>query len=224
MTYAVLVMLTAAPLATLAARFWLRARRAERRLASGDRRHRELVTEMVRLAERDPLTGLANRRAFDRALADVSTADEPGALVLLDLDKFKQVNDRYGHQRGDDVLRDVAREIRSRVRGGDLVARLGGDEFAVLLRGADPARAQSVAADLRAGVRKAAESLPHRAGVDASVGVAELGGGTGDAAELVARADAAMYQVKHARRDRRRRKRFRGADQLELSRTDAFPR
>src|SRR5919206_2490615 len=118
--------------AAVAVRFWLRARRAEAELAARASRHRELVTEAIRLAERDPLTGLANRRAFDRAMGDMQAAAAPGALVLLDLDNFKQVNDRLGHARGDEVLRDVARELRARVRASDLVARLGGDEFAVV--------------------------------------------------------------------------------------------
>jgi diguanylate cyclase (GGDEF)-like protein len=218
MTDAAVQLLVAAPLAALAARLWLRARRAERQLATSADRHRELVGEMARLAERDPLTGLANRRAFDRALAARSVSAEPGALIALDLDNFKQVNDRFGHQRGDDLLRDVAREIRRRVRAGDLVARLGGDEFAIVLPGADAARAQAVAADLRAGVRQHARELPLRTPVDASVGVAPLGPGADGAAEGVARADAAMYRVKHARRGQvRRRRRFRGADQHELS-------
>jgi diguanylate cyclase (GGDEF)-like protein len=205
------------PLAGLAARFWLRARRAERRLAAGDRGHREVVAEMVRLAERDPLTGLPNRRAFDRALAELPAATEPCAVILVDLDNFKQVNDCLGHQRGDHVLRQVAGAIRRRVRDTDLVARLGGDEFAIVLRGADEPRAHVVAADLRKGVRAACRELPLRTPVDASVGVAPLGSGAGDAAELLARADAAMYRVKHARRGQRGRRRFRAVDQLELS-------
>jgi diguanylate cyclase (GGDEF)-like protein len=217
MTHAVLDLLVAVPFAALVARFWLRARRAEARLAAGGRRQRELVTEAVLLAERDPLTGLANRRAFDRALAELPARAEPGALILLDLDNFKQVNDRLGHQRGDEVLRDVATEIRRRVRDTDLVARLGGDEFAVVLPDTDTVRAHVVAADLSAGVRHVCEALPLRERVDASVGVAPLGSGTDDAIELVARADADMYRVKLARRSQRRRRRFRTLDQLELS-------
>ena len=218
MTDGVLQLLPALALAALAARLWLRARRAERELVVRGRRQHELVTEMARLAERDPLTGLANRRVFDRELRQLSTTGAQGALVVIDLDGFKQVNDRYGHQRGDAVLRDVARELRRRVRVGDVVARLGGDEFAVVLRGADPERAEAVGADLRAGVRDVCAALPLRVPVDASVGIAPIGSGDDGAAELVARADAAMYSVKHARRvARSRRRRFRGAEHPELS-------
>ena len=212
-----------APLSGLALRFWLRARRAEALLAQGDHRHRELLAEMVRQAERDPLTGVANRRAFDRALAELqegAAAPPSGALILLDLDGFKQVNDRFGHQRGDEVLREVARALRRRVRTTDLVARLGGDEFAVLLSGVGPARARAVADDLRAGVREACEGLLLTPPIDASVGIAALGSQSGDLVELVARADAAMYRMKLARRSGGRRKRFRALDQLQLSSAD----
>src|SRR5438093_3775492 len=172
MTEGVLQLLPVLALAAVAARFWLRARRAERELVVRGRRQRELVSEMVQLAERDPLTGLANRRAFDRELRQLSASGAPGALVVIDLDGFKQVNDRFGHQRGDAVLRDVGRELRRRVRAGDVVARLGGDEFAVVLRGANPERAEAVGADLRRGVREVSGALPLRVPVDASVGIA----------------------------------------------------
>ena len=215
--------LVAVPLGALALHLWLRARRAEALLAVGDRQHRKVVAEMVDLAERDPLTGMANRRAFNRALGELqhwAGTARAGALVLIDLDNFKQVNDRFGHQRGDEVLRHVARAIRRRVRDTDLVARLGGDEFAVVLQGVDAERAQAVADDLRAGIREACTDLPPRAALDASVGVASLGpeGRAGDVVELVARADAAMYRAKRAHRSGGRRRRFRPVvQQLELS-------
>ena len=211
------------PLAALALHLWLCARRAEALLAHGDRQNRELIAEMVVLAEHDPLTGVANRRAFNRALAEIqhrAGAPRAGALILIDLDNFKQVNDRLGHQRGDEVLRGVARAIRRCVRDTDLVARLGGDEFAVVLPGVDQQRAQAVADDLKTAIREACMDLPPRAAVDASVGVASLGPGSpaGDVVELVARADAAMYRAKRAKRSGGRRRRFRPAgDQLQLS-------
>jgi diguanylate cyclase (GGDEF)-like protein len=215
MAQVLLVLLAAAPPAAFALAFRRRALRAEAGLAAGDRRHRKVVTQMVRLAERDPLTGLGNRRAFDGAMAELQDAGEPGALILLDLDNFKQVNDRLGHQRGDDVLRAVADALREGVRESDLVARIGGDEFGIVLHQAGADRAERVAADLRAAVRAVCSSLPLTSAVDASIGVAPLGESPGDAVEMVARADAAMYRIKHARRSRRRR-RFRASHQLEL--------
>ena len=223
MTEIVAEILVAVPVGALALHLWLRARRAEALLAAGDREHREVVAEMTDLAERDPLTGVANRRAFNRALAELqhrAGTARAGALIVIDLDNFKYVNDRLGHQRGDDVLRHVARAIRRRVRDTDLVARLGGDEFAVVLQGVDAERAQAVADDLRAGIRETFTDLPPRAALDASVGVASLGpeGRAGDVVELVASADAAMYRVKRAHRSGGRRRRFRPVeDQLELS-------
>jgi diguanylate cyclase (GGDEF)-like protein len=217
MTDDLLLVLAALPPAVAAAVFWRRARRAEARLAADDSRHRALTVEMVRLAEHDPLTGLGNRRAFDRAMNELQAAGEPGAVIVLDLDNFKQVNDRLGHQRGDEVLRAVARSLWRGVRESDVVARLGGDEFGIVLQRADTERAERVAADLRAGVIEACASLPLRKPVDASVGVAPLGEAPGDATELLARADAAMYRTKLARRSRSRpRRRFRASHQLEL--------
>ncbi|MEA2350656.1 MAG: hypothetical protein QOG86_1597 [Thermoleophilaceae bacterium] len=215
MAHVLLPLLSAIPPTLAAIVYRRRARSAQARLTASDRHHRALATEMLHLAERDPLTGLGNRRAFDRAMAELQAAGEPGAVILLDLDNFKQVNDRFGHQRGDEVLRAVARSLWAGVRESDLVARLGGDEFGIVLQRADVERAERVAADLRAGVRDACASLPLRSPVDASVGVASLGETPHDSAELMARADAAMYRNKLARRDRRRR-RFRASHQLEL--------
>jgi diguanylate cyclase len=215
MAHLVVPILTALPPTIAAALLWSRARRAEAGLAVRDRRHRALVVEMVQLAERDPLTGVGNRRAFDRAMAALQAGGEPGALIMIDLDGFKQVNDHLGHQRGDEVLRAVARALRHGVRESDLVARIGGDEFAVVLRRAGAERAGLVAADLRASVRDACAHLPLKVEIDASVGIAPIGAASDDTAELVARADASMYRIKRARHSRRRR-RFRASHQLEL--------
>jgi diguanylate cyclase (GGDEF)-like protein len=169
------------------------------------RRYRLLAGESEQAAHRDELTGLGNRRAFDRALGELGTE---GALIVIDLDNFKQVNDRLGHPTGDRLLRDVAREIRARVRETDLVARLGGDEFAVVLRGADAAHARAVGAELAGAVREAAVGLALPVPVMASVGAAPLGE-VRDTDDLVTRADAAMYRMKNARRSAHGRRRFR---------------
>src|SRR5436190_5055212 len=141
--------LMAAAIAVLAAGNVLAALRA--------RRYRLVAVESERDAGRDELTGLANRRAFDRAIGDLGPE---AALIVIDLDNFKQVNDRLGHRAGDRLLRDVAHEIRTRVRETDLVARLGGDEFGVALRGADAAHVGAWATELSAAVREAATDLP----------------------------------------------------------------
>jgi diguanylate cyclase (GGDEF)-like protein len=126
----------------------------------------------------------------------------PVALVLADLDNFKQVNDRYGHELGDEVLRAFSRVLREQLRDVDLPGRIGGDEFAVLLRETDGAGAVALAERLRAGlaaVRVATPRGPLR--VTASLGVTEYGEArTSD--ELFAEADEALYAAKAAGRDR----------------------
>src|SRR4030095_9271489 len=105
------------------------------------RRTRVLLTRLERLSQEDPLTGLANRRRWDSELAVVCAqardSGEHVAVLLIDLDHFKQVNDRHGHAGGDRALKQVAGLLSRRIRSGDLVARLGGDELAVLLPGTD---------------------------------------------------------------------------------------
>ena len=102
---------------------------------------------VARIAEIDSLTGVANRRAFDRAVESMGRTgdDRRVAVLLVDLDTFKQVNDTHGHAAGDAVLRAVAAVLAGLVRDGDLVARIGGDEFGALLYGAGARAAQSVA-------------------------------------------------------------------------------
>ena len=132
------------------------------------------------LARTDPLTGLANRRAFlEHAQAFLSAAARSGAplaLLLLDIDRFKAVNDRFGHGAGDAVLRAVAAALRGAIRVGDLPVRWGGEEFAVLLPGTDLPAAVALAERLRAAVR---DGVPHPAGgrVTVSIGAARLGPG-----------------------------------------------
>jgi diguanylate cyclase (GGDEF)-like protein len=123
-----------------------------------------------------------------------------GALVLLDLDGFKEVNDRLGHPSGDDVLRAVADGLRARLRAGDVAARIGGDEFAVLLTGVTIEEAVSVAEEFRDAV-KAAASRPAERQLSGSVGVVLLEPGT-SARQLLIEGDRALYEAKGAGRDR----------------------
>jgi diguanylate cyclase (GGDEF)-like protein len=164
-----------------------------------------------RLVERqavtDGLTELANRRQFEQALAgEISRAERFGgmlALVLADLDDFKQVNDRYGHQAGDEVLRRFAAVLRETVRDVDLPARYGGEEFAVLLPQTDVAGAERLAERLRQSV--AERPMTKRPGalvaVTASFGVASFPEAATPAA-LFAAADEALYRAKAAGKNR----------------------
>jgi diguanylate cyclase (GGDEF)-like protein len=164
------------------------------------------LAELSRRADRDPLTGLANRRAFE-AQFDAGP-DLPGALILIDLDGFKPVNDVHGHTAGDLCIRRSAARLASVCRDAGLVARIGGDEFAVLLRGsADPA---ALAERGRCIVAALGRPIPYRGRVlriGASVGIAAeraTGLTPGNAARagtrtrLFGRADAALYAAKAA--------------------------
>jgi diguanylate cyclase (GGDEF)-like protein/PAS domain S-box-containing protein len=160
-----------------------------------------------RLAERDDLTGLPNRRSFrdalDRHLASRRREDDGGALLLLDLDHFKELNDAFGHATGDRLLVQIAGAMREHLREDDLLARLGGDEFAVLLRRADEETARAVAEGLVERLRREHAPAPHGGSqpVSASVGAVLLGGAaTGTAERALSSADAAMYRVKAAGR------------------------
>jgi len=158
----------------------------------------------------DGLTALANRRYFESRLHDEIRAarrmERPLAVVIADVDAFKQYNDTYGHLAGDEALRAVAGALRiAAMRPGDIVARWGGEEFVAFLAETDQEGAYQVADRLRAAV--AALAIPHRrtpvpAGViTVSIGVATLGGRDDDADALIARADAALYRAKNAGRN-----------------------
>jgi diguanylate cyclase (GGDEF)-like protein/PAS domain S-box-containing protein len=143
-------------------------------------------------ASHDGLTDLPNRRLFSGRLADA--AHGPAALLLIDLDDFKMINDTLGHPAGDAVLSEVAERLRGCVRQGDTPARLGGDEFAVLLPGASAADAQLIADRIREALSVPVDADGELIQVRASVGVAETRGESGDA--LLRRADSAMYAAK----------------------------
>ena len=157
----------------------------------------------------DELTGLFNRRRFDEVLdTEVERAKrfgQPMALVLLDIDDFKQVNDTYGHQQGDVVLREVGRVLRESCREIDEPARYGGEELAVVLPGTDLHGAYLLAERVRRGVESLKLPLMVAQGdiqVTASLGVAALPESADDQDGLVAAADAAMYDAKRAGKNR----------------------
>jgi diguanylate cyclase (GGDEF)-like protein len=158
----------------------------------------ELTAVMTSRATRDPLTGLPNRAAFDEALAHELAGIGRGAapaLLLIDLDKFKLVNDTDGHLAGDAVLEAVADVLRANMRPSDVPCRLGGDEFAAVLPHTRPGHAMIVARRLLAASRKASKLSSANARVTFSIGVGWLADPV-DAAELVAVTDRALYGVK----------------------------
>ncbi len=167
-------------------------------LNESDRAHRRRSTL-------DPLTGLFNRNALDQRLSELHgqpTSEEEGlshALLLCDLDHFKDVNDRLGHAAGDAVLQDVAYTMRAALRAGDSIYRVGGEEILVVLPGAGKAGAAEIAERLRQAV---SERRPIGVEVTISIGVAVAPPGIVDTDELVSLADAALYSAKAGGRDR----------------------
>lgn len=155
-----------------------------------DRKRRE--RRLTELASRDSLTGAWNRRRLQEELDWLLARGGDGAVLLLDLDRFKLVNDTLGHHGGDELLRQVAIAVQGCVRRSDLVARVGGDEFAVLLPGATPVEAEQVAAKIEAAV-----SAVWPLGIAGGVSVGISSAASGDA---LAHADRAMYAAKHLRR------------------------
>lgn len=144
--------------------------------------------DLQRQAERDPLTGLLNRRSLQNALETAGPAD---ALVLIDLDHFKAVNDRYGHVAGDNVLASFAQCLQSAARGSDSVARFGGEEFALLLREGGPDGAAAVIERLRALWAQTNPPTTFSAGI-------ALREGNESVSHALQRADEALYAAKHA--------------------------
>ncbi len=169
---------------------------------------RRFERELRHLADHDPLTGLFNRRRFeqelDRHVAEVARYGPRGALLVLDLDHFKYVNDALGHHAGDELILAVAALLQNRLRGTDTIARLGGDEFAVLLPNADRREAEHVANTLVEAVREEATVVlgDRRRRVTTSVGIAPFGRSDRTGEELLIEADLAMYEAKEAGRDR----------------------
>ena len=157
------------------------------------------VAELERLAGTDDLTGLANRRSFHEALrryaGEAKRHRSPLSLLLLDIDNFKEINDTYGHERGDEALRSFASALASRARVSDFVARLGGDEFAVLLPHTGHEAAVSVAGDLTGELRRQCAAP---IGLRVSIGIASCSGPSCEG--LLAEADRELYVQKNLRR------------------------
>lgn len=188
-----------------------RREQIEAELREAMARAERLTNTLERLSSLDGLTGIANRRRFDQTLARewsrAQRSRQPLALILCDLDYFKQYNDHYGHQAGDACLRQLAQLLeRSLRRGGDLAARYGGEEFAILLPDTDVDQATAVAENIREALQQL--GLPHESSLvaqvlTASFGVAALVPGKDNTPELlIEHADKALYAAKAAGRDR----------------------
>jgi len=170
---------------------------------AGLQRLRYIQQQLARLATHDPLTNLMNGRSFAARLSQELERNRryprPLALLYLDLDDFKVINDSHGHQTGDAVLRLVADAMRSSVRQADIIGRLGGDEFAVLMPETDAPLADAAAQRLAAGLRTVFKGTPT---VTASIGVVSCTAPDANTDELLRRADQAMYEAKRTGKDR----------------------
>ena len=185
-------------------------KRAHAAAGVSEERYRQLANSMETLASRDPLTGVANRRQFDRSLFDewkrAAREAAPLTLLILDVDRFKAFNDLYGHLEGDRCLRSIAGIAQETShRSTDTVARLGGEEFAILLPGTPSASAQETAERLRRAVMDLGiqhDDSEHGV-VTVSLGCATLvPSQAADATQIIAAADAALYAAKKGGRNR----------------------
>ncbi|MGH7531137.1 MAG: GGDEF domain-containing protein [Gemmatimonadales bacterium] len=170
---------------------------------AGLQKLRRSQQQLAELALQDPLTNLINARGFAERLTQELERNRryprPLALLYLDLDDFKVINDSHGHQTGDAVLRLVADAMRSSVRQADVLGRLGGDEFAVLMPETDAKVAEAAARRLAAGLRNVFRGTPT---VTASIGVVSCSTSDTSTDELLRRADQAMYDAKRHGKDR----------------------
>lgn len=170
---------------------------------------RRSVRDGLKMAVIDPLTGIYNRRYASQHMKSVMDrareTDGFFAVMMIDLDKFKRLNDRHGHDAGDAVLREFSRRLQENIRGVDLVARFGGEEFFVALPDSDHEAAAAAAERIRRAIEGRPFHLPNGAGeveVTVSIGVAIADGTDDDAAEVIRRADRALYEAKAGGRNR----------------------
>ena len=169
---------------------------------------RQSLVQTIEMAVTDGLTGLHNRRYLDNHMTTLferaNQRKRPLSFMITDIDKFKSVNDTYGHDGGDDVLREFALRLRRQVRGADLVCRYGGEEFVVAMPDTDAAIAARVAERVRAAIENEPFILPggKKLNVTTSVGVSSLTGGHDSIADLMKRADRALYEAKNSGRNR----------------------
>jgi diguanylate cyclase (GGDEF)-like protein len=165
----------------------------------------ERMQDLEQQASHDPLTGLKNRRRFGEdlhtELARSRREQTTGAVLMLDLDNFKQVNDTLGHPVGDRTIADIAGVLQKRLRATDVVARLGGDEFAIVLPRCDLDEAEEVADAVAGAVRQQAPAGQATPPITASIGIATFGPGTESDDAVLSAADTAMYEAKRAGRD-----------------------
>lgn len=172
----------------------------------------EALDRIIHLAHTDPLTQLPNRRLvsihLEKFLAEVARREVYGAVLLIDLDGFKAVNDDNGHDSGDEVLKEIAKRLQSNTRSEDVAGRLGGDEFIVLLHHLDTDEriahnlALQIAEKLIDTIKMPVNFNGAEMNVGASIGIRLLGSGERDAKTTIAEADAALYRAKQAGRGR----------------------
>ncbi|MEX2394289.1 MAG: GGDEF domain-containing protein [Actinomycetota bacterium] len=166
-----------------------------------------LLTALESAALQDPLTGLPNRRLLldriSQAFRRAERSQGPVAVLFLDLGGFKHVNDRFGHEAGDEALVEIARRIKSAVRASDTVARLGGDEFVIVCEGLSKKQAESLARRIRAGVASPLSVRGSLVELTVDLGIAvEHANQQNDVSHLLSAADRAMYDAKHAAKAR----------------------
>jgi diguanylate cyclase (GGDEF)-like protein len=165
----------------------------------------DLAEAMRQVAASDPLTAILNRRGFEQAasplIAQSQRHGRPLAVVIADLDRFKAINDRFGHGVGDAVLQCFTAHVGSKIRQCDLFGRLGGEEFILLLPDTGAAEAVEAIERIRAGLVAAVRDLVPTGGISASFGVAMLDGRGDTLADAMQRADGALYRSKMAGRD-----------------------